>query len=59
MYEFLWKFHWSVFVSRGPINNYSIIGLDNGLAPTRRQAIILTNDDYFTDAYMRQSASMS
>ena len=38
---------------------YSNIGSDNGLAPTRRQAIIWTNDDKFTDAYMRRSASMS
>ena len=37
---------------------YSSIGSDNGMAPTRRQAIIGTNDDYFTDAYMRHSASM-
>ena len=44
------------------LTNYnidSVIGLDNGLAPTRRQAIIWTNDDCFTDAYMRHSASMS
>ena len=26
------------------------------MAPTRRQAIILTNDDEFTDSYMRHSA---
>ena len=34
------------FVPKGPINNIpsSIIGLDNSLAPTRRQAIIWTND---------------
>ena len=32
------------FVRKGPIN--------------RRQAIIWTNDSYFTDAYMRHSASM-
>ena len=38
---------------------YSNIGSDNGLVPTRQQAIIWTNDDYFTDAYMRHSASMS
>ena len=38
---------------------YSSIGLDNGLAPSRRQAIIWTNDGYITDAYMRRSASMS
>ena len=29
------------------------------MAPTRRQAIIWTNDGLFTDAYMRHSASMS
>ena len=38
---------------------YSIIGSDNGLAPTRRQAIIWTKDGQFTDAYMRNSASMT
>ena len=34
------------FVPNGPINKmqYSIIVLDNGLAPARRQAIIWTND---------------
>ena len=30
------------FVPKGPINWYSSIGSDNGLAPTRRQAIIWT-----------------
>ena len=38
---------------------YSIIGSDNGLAPTRRQAIIWTNDGEIIDAYMRLSPSMS
>ena len=38
---------------------YPSIGSDNGLAPARRQAIVWTNDGYFTDAYMRHSASMS
>ena len=38
---------------------YSITGSDNDLAPTRRQAIIWTNDDKVTDAYMRHSAPMS
>ena len=37
----------------------SSTGLDNGMAPTRRQAIIWTRDGKFTDAYMRHSASMS
>ena len=36
-----------------------MIGSVNGLAPTRRQTIIGTNDGLFTDAYMRRSASMS
>ena len=36
-----------------------MIGLDNGLAPTKQQAVIWTNDGYFTDAYIRHSASMS
>ena len=36
------------------------MGLDNGLVPTRRQAIIWTIDDFLTDAlFMRHSASMS
>ena len=39
------------FVPQGPINN--IPALD------RRQAIIWTNSDYFTDVYMRHAASMS
>ena len=32
-------------VPKGPINNKPSIGLDNGLAPNRRQAIIWTNDN--------------
>ena len=49
------------FVLKVQINNKknSSIGSDSGLAPTRRQAIIWTNDGPFTDAYMRHSASMS
>ena len=38
---------------------YFIIVSDNGLARTRRQAIIWSNDGKFTDAYMYRSASMS
>ena len=34
-------------------SQYSSNGADNGLAPTRRQAIIWTNDGCFTVAYMR------
>ena len=47
------------FVSKGPINNFSSIGSDNGLAPTTQQAIIWTNDGYINDTYMHHSASMS
>ena len=57
MLEFRLKFHWSLFL-RVQLNHFSI-GSDNGLSPSRRQAIIWTNYDYFTDAYMRHSASMS
>ena len=45
------------FVPKGPIT--SNIGSGNGLAPTRRQAIIWTNGGKITDAYMQHSASMS
>ena len=32
------------FVPKGLVNNMPAFGLDNGLAPTRRQAIIGTDD---------------
>ena len=41
--------------SQGSNEQYSSTGLDNGLAPARRQAIIWTNDGLFTDAYMRHN----
>ena len=41
------------FVTRGPIKQYHSIGLDDGLAPTRWQAIIWSSDGQFTDSYMR------
>ena len=53
MYEFRLIFHWSLFLRENW--QYSIIGWDNSLASTRRQAIIWTNDDKFTDGYMRLS----
>ena len=37
---------------------YSSTGSDNGLAPSRWQAIVWTNNGYFNDAYMHHSASM-
>ena len=39
----------------GSNEQYSSIGSDNGLAPTRQQAIIWANDGYFTDTYMSLS----
>ena len=38
---------------------YSIIGSDNGLAPTRRQAIIWIDDGKFIDAQMHHSVPKS
>ena len=38
------------YVLNGPITNFP--------APARRQATICTNDGQFTEAYMRQSASL-
>ena len=32
------------FVSKGPINNIPALDSDKGLAPTRKQTIIWTND---------------
>ena len=41
------------------INNIAArIVSDNGLAPTRQQAIIWTNDGWYTGAYLRHSTSM-
>ena len=40
------------YVPKGPINNIPTL-------VDRRQAIIWANDGWFTDAYMRHSASMS
>ena len=44
------------FVLKGAINS---IGSDDGLVSSRWQAITWTNDDWFTDIYIRHSASMS
>ena len=59
-YEFSLKISQN-FVPEARINNihYPSIGLDYGLVPTRRQAIIWTNEGYFTDAYTSHSVSMS
>ena len=47
------------FVTKVLIDNIPSIGADNGLALTRWQGIIRTNDGWFIDAYMRHSASVS
>ena len=46
------------FVPKAPINNIPVLFQVMALAPITPQAIIWTNDDYFTDAYMRHLASM-
>ena len=46
------------FVPKGSIDNIST-GSDNGLAPTRRQAIIWTNDGKLTDAYIYASFGLN
>ena len=53
------RFKFAEICSQESNQQYPSIGSDNGLAPSRRQAIIWTNDGYFTDAYLRHSASMS
>ena len=57
MYEFRSRFHWSLFLRV----QWTIfqLGSENGLAPTRQQAIIWNNDGHFTDTYMSHSASVS
>ena len=49
IYEFRLKCHWILF-QRIKLT-ISIIGSDNGLVPSRRQAIISTNDGEFTDVH--------
>ena len=46
------------FAPKGQINNVPVL-VQIMLEPTRRQAIIWTNDGTFTDAYLHHSASMS
>ena len=57
MHEFSLRFHWNLFL-RFKLTTFQH-GLDNGLAQTRWQAIIWTNDAWFTDANMCHSASFS
>ena len=61
---FEWKcmnFDWNFteICSQGSNWQYYSIGSDNGLSLTRRQAIIWTSVGWFTEAYMRHSASVS
>ena len=57
IYKFRLRFHLSLF----PRVQLTIFRhcFSGGLAPSRRQAIIWSNDGYFTDAYMCHSAWMS
>ena len=47
-----------MFVPKGPIKIYPSIDSDNGFASSRGQAIVWTNDGYFTNTYMHHLASM-
>ena len=47
------------FVPKVPVNGIPVFGSDNGWAPSRRQAIIWTNDGKFTHTYMRHSVSIN
>ena len=53
--KFQMMLHWSL----DPHWRYWSTDVDDGFAPTRRPAIIWTNDGEITDAYMRHLASMS
>ena len=55
--EFRLIFHWSLCI-RVQLTIFHISS-DNGLAPSRWQAIIWTNDGELTDTYMSHSASVS
>ena len=58
IYKFQIRFHWSLF----PTVQLTIFQdwfSDNGFAPSRQQAIIWTNNGWFTGAYMHHSASVS
>ena len=57
MYAFGLKFNWNLFLRVQW--TICLIGSDNGLAPSRWQAIIWTNDDYFTDEYMHHALSLN
>ena len=47
------------FVAKGPIDINPVFGLDNGLVPSRRQAIIWTKADSFTHIYGTRGGGMS
>ena len=55
MYEVRLRFHWNLL--RKLDQQYSSIGWDNGMAPSRRQAIVWNNGGWFTDTYMLHLAS--
>ena len=49
--------HFLKFIPKSPITNIPALVQIMAWPPTRCQAIIWTDDDYFTDAYMRHLAS--
>ena len=60
MNETVWNFYHTIIeiLSRALGWQKDSIGSGNGLAPNRRQAIIWTNGDQFTDAFVRIQASI-
>ena len=45
IYDFRLRFHWNLFLALGSINNIpALVQVMNGLAPARRQVIVLNND---------------
>ena len=49
---------WLQFVLKGPINNKSVLGSDNGLVSNMWQAITWTNNGLVKDSFTHHSASM-
>ena len=54
-FVFWLKFHWGFFL--GSNKKLPSIGFDNSLAPTRWQAIIWTDDGWFTDQIQGEDSS--
>ena len=59
MYEFRFKFHWSVFLRVQLTTFQHKFYSDHGWAPARQQAIIWTGDGYFTAACIYASLNFA